>query len=304
MILIAEQLLNGLQYGVMLFVLAAGLTLIFGIMGIINLAHGSLYMIGAFAGVWVAGETGSFWLGLPAALGCAALAGVAIEWLVCRRLYARDHLDQVLATFALILVFNELIVMIFGRQPMLAAMPQSLSRTVELLPDLYYPAYRLMIIFAGLAVACGLFLFINRTRVGMLIRAGASDREMVRALGVDIRLLYTAVFALGALMAGLAGYLSAPLFSVQVGMGERILLSTFVVVVVGGVGSIRGAFVAGIALGVFDTSLRAFAPGALKLVMNGPDADALGAGLASMGIYLIMALVLLVKPRGLFPASL
>lgn len=303
MILFLEQLLNGLQYGVMLFLLAAGLTLIFGIMGVINLAHGSLYMVGAYAGTWVATQTGSYWLGLPAALGAAALTGFAIEALVIRRLYARDHLDQVLATFALILTFNQLIVLGFGRQPVFTLMPPALSGSVELIPGLYYPPYRLLIIAAGLLVAVGLYLLINRTRIGMLVRAGATNRDMVRALGVDIRLLYTVVFGLGALLAGLAGYMAGPIAAVQVGMGEQILLATFVVVVVGGVGSIKGAFVAGIALGIVDTMLRAFLPGLLRSVMPASEADALGIGIASMGIYLLMALVLLVRPKGLFAAG-
>jgi branched-chain amino acid transport system permease protein len=303
MILILEQLLNGLQFGVMLFLLAAGLTLIFGIMGVINLAHGSLYMVGAYAGTYVATETGSFWLGLPAALGAAALTGFAIEALVVRRLYARDHLDQVLATFALILIFNQLIVLGFGRQPVFTALPSGFGGSVELLPGLPYPTYRLLIIATGLSVALGLYLLINRTRIGMLVRAGATNRDMVRALGVDIRLLYTVVFGLGALLAGLAGYMAGPISAVQVGMGEQILLATFVVVVVGGVGSIKGAFVAGIALGVVDTMLRAFLPGLLRLVMAPSDADAIGLGVASMGIYLLMALVLLVRPKGLFAAG-
>ncbi|MDR5653590.1 branched-chain amino acid ABC transporter permease [Ruixingdingia sedimenti] len=303
MILILEQLLNGLQYGVMLFLLAAGLTLIFGIMGVINLAHGSLYMVGAYAGTWVAAETGSFWLGLPAALGAAALTGFAVEALVVRRLYARDHLDQVLATFALILTFNQVIVLLFGRQPVFTQMPAAFSGSVQLLPGLYYPTYRLLIILVGLLVAVGLWALINRTRVGMLVRAGATNRDMVRALGVDIRLLYTIVFGLGALLAGLAGYMAGPILAVQVGMGEQILLATFVVVVIGGVGSIKGAFVAGLALGVVDTMLRAFLPGLLRQVMPPSDADAVGIGVASMGIYLVMAVVLLVRPRGLFAAG-
>ena len=264
MILLIEQLLNGLQYGVMLFLLAAGLTLIFGIMGVINLAHGSLFMVGAYAGTYVAGITGSFWIGLPAALLAAAVTGFLVEALVIRRLYARDHLDQVLATFALILIFNQLITLIFGRQPVFTLLPDAFSGSVELLPGLPYPTYRLLIIATGLLVAGGLYLLINRTRVGMLVRAGASNRDMVRALGVDIRLLYTVVFGLGALLAGLAGYMTGPISSVQVGMGEQILLATFVVVVVGGVGSIKGAFVAGIGLGVIDTMLRAFLPGMLR----------------------------------------
>lgn len=300
MILLVEQLLNGLQYGVMLFLLAAGLTLIFGIMGVINLAHGSLFMVGAYAGTYVAGITGSFWLGLPAALLAAAITGFLVEALVVRRLYARDHLDQVLATFALILIFNQLITLGFGRQPVFTPLPDAFSGSVELLPGLPYPTYRLLIIATGLLVAGGLYLLINRTRVGMLVRAGATNRDMVRALGVDIRLLYTVVFGLGALLAGLAGYMTGPISSVQVGMGEQILLATFVVVVVGGVGSIKGAFVAGIALGIVDTMLRAFLPGLLRQVMAPSDADAIGLGIASMGIYLLMALVLLVRPKGLF----
>ncbi|MFN4124336.1 branched-chain amino acid ABC transporter permease [Pannonibacter indicus] len=303
MILVLEQLLNGLQYGVMLFLLAAGLTLIFGIMGVINLAHGSLYMVGAYAGTWVAGETGSFWLGIPAALGAAALTGLAIEALVIRKLYSRDHLDQVLATFALILMFNQIIVMLFGRSPVFTLLPSGFDGSVELLPGLYYPPYRLLIIGTGLLVAVGLYFLINRTRIGMLVRAGSTNREMVRALGVDIRLLYTVVFGFGALLAGLAGYMAGPILAVQVGMGEQILLATFVVVVIGGVGSIRGAFVAGISLGVIDTCLRAFLPGLLRNFMAGPEADALGTGISSMGIYLLMALVLLVRPKGLFAAG-
>ncbi|MGB3280144.1 MAG: branched-chain amino acid ABC transporter permease, partial [Pseudorhodobacter sp.] len=215
-------------------------------------------------------------------------------------LYARDHLDQVLATFALILMFNQLITIIFGRQPVFTPLPDAFSGSIELLPGLPYPTYRLLIIATGLLVAAGLYLLINRTRVGMLVRAGATNRDMVRALGVDIRLLYTVVFGLGALLAGLAGYMTGPISSVQVGMGEQILLATFVVVVVGGVGSVRGAFVAGILLGVVDTMLRAFLPGMLRQIMAPSDADAIGLGIASMGIYLLMALVLLVRPKGLF----
>lgn len=300
MTLFLEQLLNGVQFGVMLFLLAAGLTLIFGIMGVINLAHGSIYMIGAYAGTWVAAETGSFWLGIPAALAAAAIAGIAIEFLVVRRLYTRDHLDQVLATFALILIFNQTITILFGRQPLFVSMPPVLDGSVELLPGLFYPVYRLAIIAVGLLVAAGLYILINRTRIGMLVRAGSTNREMVRALGVDVRLLYTLVFGLGALLAGLAGFMAGPILAVQVGMGEQILITTFVVVVIGGVGSIRGAFFASLVLGVVDTSLRAYLPGLLRHVMVGPEADALGAGISSMGIYLLMALVLLVRPKGLF----
>lgn len=303
MTLVLEQLLNGLQFGVMLFLLAAGLTLIFGIMGVINLAHGSLYMVGAYAAAFAAAQTGSFILAVLAGLSAAALVGMAMELLVLRRLYARDHLDQVLATFALILIFNQSVTILFGRQPLFVSIPPALNGSVTLLPGLVYPVYRLAIIAVGLAVALGLYLLINRTRIGMLVRAGATHREMVRALGVDIGLLYTAVFGLGALLAGLAGLMAGPILAVQVGMGEQILIMTFVVVVIGGVGSVRGAFLGALIVGLVDTSLRAFLPGLLRQVMTGSEADALGAGLASMGIYLLMAIVLLVRPKGLFPAN-
>ena len=302
MILLFEQLLNGLQYGVTLFLLAAGLTLIFGIMGVINLAHGALYMVGAFVGAWVAIQTGTFWGGLLAGLAASALAGMLMELGVMRRLYARDHLDQVLATFALILIFNQSTVLIFGRQPLFTSVPDLFAGSIEILPGLPYPTYRLFVIVVGLAVALGLYLLINKTRIGMLVRAGATNRQMVRALGVNIQGLYTVVFALGALLAGLAGVMASPIISVQVGMGDEIILATFVVVVIGGVGSVKGAFVAGIVLGMFDTMLRAFLPGLLQQIMPGSEAQALGVGISSMGIYLMMALVLLVRPRGLFAA--
>ncbi|MCP4565371.1 MAG: branched-chain amino acid ABC transporter permease [Bosea sp.] len=303
MTLVLEQLLNGLQFGVMLFLLAAGLTLIFGIMGVINLAHGSLYMVGAYAAAFAAAQTGSVIIAIIAGLAAAALVGMAMELFVLRRLYARDHLDQVLATFALILIFNQSVTLLFGRQPLFVSVPSVLNGSVELLPGLSYPIYRLLIIAVGLLVALGLYLLINRTRIGMLVRAGATHREMVRALGVDIRLLYTAVFGLGALLAGLAGLMAGPILAVQVGMGEQILIMTFVVVVIGGVGSIRGAFFGALLVGLVDTVLRAFLPGLLRQVMTGSEADALGAGLASMGIYMLMAVVLLVRPKGLFPAN-
>ena len=303
MILLFEQLLNGLQYGVTLFLLAAGLTLIFGIMGVINLAHGALYMVGAFAASWVVVQTGSFWAGLLAGLLVSAIAGIVVELGVMRRLYARDHLDQVLATFALILIFNQTTVLIFGRQPLFTSLPEAFAGSVEIVPGLPYPVYRLFVIAVGLAVALGLYLLINKTRIGMLVRAGATNRQMVRALGVNIRGLYTAVFALGALLAGLAGVMASPIVSVQVGMGDEIILATFVVVVIGGVGSVKGAFVAAIVLGMSDTMLRAFLPGLLQQVMPGSEAQALGVGISSMGIYLMMALVLLIRPRGLFAAG-
>jgi branched-chain amino acid transport system permease protein len=302
MALLLEQLLNGVQLGVMLFLLAAGLTLVFGIMGVINLAHGSLYMVGAFASAFVAAQTGSFLLALLAGLGAAALCGMAVEYVVLRRLYARDHLDQVLATFGLILFFNQGMVLLFGRQPLFVDIPPLLQGAVEIIPGVPYPAYRIAIIGVGLLVGLGLWFLLQKTRVGMLVRAGATHRDMVRALGVDVRLLYTLVFGLGALLAGLAGLMAGPVFSVQVGMGEQILIQTFVVIVIGGLGSVRGAVAGALVVGLVDTLLRAFLPSALRTVMQGADADALAAGLASMGIYVLMALVLLVRPRGLFPA--
>jgi branched-chain amino acid transport system permease protein len=300
MILVLEQLLNGIQFGVMLFLMAAGLTLIFGIMGVINLAHGSLYMVGAYVAALVAAKTASFPLALLAGLAATALVGMAMEFIVIRRLYARDHLDQVLATFALILIFNQIVTMAFGRQPLFVSIPPWLDHSIELTPGLNYPAYRLAIIAVGLAVGAGLYALINHTRIGMLVRAGATNREMVRALGVDVRLLYTIIFGLGALLSGLAGIMAGPILAVQVGMGEQILIITFVVVVIGGMGSVRGAFFGALLVGIVDTSLRAFLPGLLRQTMAGPEADALGAGLSSMGVYVLMALVLLIRPKGLF----
>jgi branched-chain amino acid transport system permease protein len=300
MALVLEQALNGLQLGVTLFLLAAGLTLVFGIMGVINLAHGSLYMVGAYAAAFAAKLTGSFLLAIPAGLAAAALTGMAIELFVVRKLYARDHLDQVLATFGLILFFNQSIILLFGRQPMFVQIPPALSGAVDL--GLFaYPVYRLCIIAAGLLTAGGLFWLIQRTRLGMLVRAGATHRDMVQALGVDIRLLYTIVFGLGALLAGFAGLMAGPLLSVQVGMGEQILILTFVVVVIGGLGSVAGAFWGALLVGVVDTGLRAFLPQLMRLMMNNSEADALAAGVSAMGIYLVMAIVLLVRPKGLFP---
>jgi branched-chain amino acid transport system permease protein len=300
MTLIIEQLVNSLQFGVMLFLLAAGLTLIFGIMGVINLAHGSLYMVGAYATAITVAKTGSFLLAVPAGLAAAAATGMVVELLVVRRLYARDHLDQVLATFGLIMFFNQAMTMIFGRQPLFVPIPPFLNETVQLVPGLTYPVYRLAVIAVGLAVALGLYWLIGKTRIGMLVRAGATHRDMVRALGVDVRLLYTGVFGLGALLAGLAGLMAGPIIAVQVGMGEQILILTFVVVVISGVGSVRGAFFGALIIGIVDTMLHAFLPGALKTIMNASDADALGGGLSSMGVYFLMAIVLLVRPRGLF----
>ena len=298
--LFAEQLLNGLQFGVMLFVMAAGLTLVFGVMGLINLAHGSLYMLGAFACAAVAAATGSFMLGLAASLAAAAIAGVLVEVLIIRHLYARDHLDQVIATFALILVFTEGTRWAFGSFPLYLTLPDALSGSVALPGGITYPLFRLLIIGVGLAIAAGLFLLVNRTRLGMRIRAGESDREMIAALGVDIGKLYTIVFALGAALAGLAGALVGSVQAVQIGMGEPVLILAFVVIVVGGIGSITGAFIGAVLVGLTDTLGRFLLPQAFGLIMDASSATSVGSALASMLIYVLMALVLVFKPTGLF----
>ncbi len=302
MTLLAEQLLNGLQLGVMLFLMAAGLTLVFGIMGLINLAHGSFFMIGAFAAAWVGDRTGSFLLAVPAGLAAAAAAGIAVEMGVIRHLYARSHMDQVLATFGLIMFFDELMAILFGRTPLLASVPAVLRGSVDIVPGVPYPVFRLTIIVMGVVAAAALWWLIGHTRLGMLVRAGATNREMVRALGVNIALLYTAVFGLGAMLAGLAGLLTGPILSVQVGMGDSILITTFVVIVVGGVGSVRGALAGAMLVGMVDTLTRAYLPTLLQGLMHASTADQLAGGLSSMAIFILMAVVLLVRPRGLFPA--
>ena len=298
--LVVEQILNGLQYGVMLFLMSAGLTLVFGVMGLINLAHGSLYMIGAFVCAVAAATTGSFWLGLAAALTAAAIAGVLVEVIVIRRLYRRDHLDQVLATFALILVFSEGARWVFGSFPLFLDPPDALSSTISLPGGVDYSAYRAALIVFGLAIAVGLLLLINRTRLGVQIRAGEADREMIAALGVDIDKLYTIVFALGAALAGLAGALVGAIQSVQVGMGEPVLILAFVVIVIGGIGSIEGALISSLLVGLADTLGRAMLPTFFGLFMAPSDATAVGASLASMLIYILMAIVLIFRPEGLF----
>jgi branched-chain amino acid transport system permease protein len=300
-LLILEQVLNGLQLGVMLFLMAAGLTLVLGIMDFVNLAHGSLYMVGAFVGATVARWSGSWWIGLVVALPATALVGMAVEVVALRKLYARDHMDQVLATFGLILFFNELAKILWGPQPLFLDVPPGLSGTVEMIPGAPYPAFRLAIIAAGLVVAAFLYVLITRTRLGMHIRAGASDREMAGALGVNIRLLFTLVFGLGALLAGLAGIMAGPLYAVEVGMGENILILTFVVIVIGGIGSIKGALVGALLVGLADTLGRAFLPPLFKLFLEASAADAVAASLSSIAIYLLMATVLALRPRGLFP---
>jgi branched-chain amino acid transport system permease protein len=301
-VLLLVQGLNGLQLGVMLFLMAAGLTLIFGIMNIVNLAHGSLYMVGAYLAVAFQEWTGSYLLAILLALPATALVGITVEAVAIRRLYTRDHLDQVLATFGLILFFNELVRILGGKAARYMALPAALSGHVQLVPGARYPVYRLVVVAVGLLVALFLYGLITRTRLGMLIRAGASNRQMVAALGVNIRLLYTLVFGLGAALAGLAGLMTGPLVSIESGMGEPVLILTFVVIVIGGIGSIRGALVAAILVGLVDTMGRAFLPPALGTVLPPQAANQAGPALASMLIYVLMAGVLAFRPEGLFPA--
>ena len=301
-LLIIEQVLNGLQFGVMLFLMAAGLTLIFGVMGLINLAHGSLYMVGAFVAATVSVATGSFVLALMAALAAAALAGALVEIVVIRRLYRAAHLDQVLATFALILIFSEGTRWLFGSFPLFLDIPSYLSGPISLPGGILYPRYRLALIGIGLVVALGLWWLTARTRIGIQIRAGENDREMIAVLGVDISKLYTLVFALGAALAGLAGALVGAIQSVQVGMGEPVLILAFVVIVIGGIGSIKGAFVGAILVGLTDTLGGIFLPELFKLFMEAGAATQTGSALASMSVYVLMSAVLIWRPTGLFGA--
>ncbi|MCS6853451.1 MAG: branched-chain amino acid ABC transporter permease [Elioraea sp.] len=301
--LLLEQTLNGLTLGVMLFLLAAGLTLIFGVMDVINLAHGSLYMAGAFASATVTARTGSFAAGTLAGIVVGAAFALLLELALIRRLYARAHLDQVLATFAVILIANETVKILFGPQPIFAAPPPALAGSVELLPGVPYPAYRLAIIAAGLVSALFLWWLIGRTRLGMLIRAGTTHRRLVQGLGVNIEVLFAFVFAIGGALAGLAGAMAGPILAVQVGMGEQILILAFVVVVIGGLGSVRGALLASLLVGLTDTLSRALLPSVMRHVLPPAAADQVAANLASVAVYLLMAAVLAIRPRGLFPAQ-
>ncbi len=300
--LILENLLNGLQFGLMLFLLAAGLTLVFGIMDFINLAHGSLYMAGAYFAATFTALTGSFWLGLLLAVAATAVFGVLLEMSVLRRLYGRDHLSQVLATFALILIFNEGARMIWGAQPLMLNTPAALAQPLELLPGFHYSAFRLFIIVAGIAVAALLYAIVVKTRLGMLVRAGASNREMATAMGINIKLVFTLLFAFGAALCAVAGALLGSMLAVQVGMGESILILAFVVVVIGGIGSVRGALVGALLVGVVDTASRTLLPVFLRTVMPSELASSVGPAIASILIYVLMAAVLFFKPQGLFPA--
>jgi branched-chain amino acid transport system permease protein len=295
------QTLNGLQFGILLFFIAAGLTLVFGVMDFINLAHGVQYMIGAYLAAMFTALTGNFFFGLLLALPTALLFGLLLEFLIFRHLYARDHLDQVLATFGIIIFLNQAVKVVWGAAPLSVPVPEILSGTVVLMDGLLYPVYRLALIGSGLAIALLLYILVSYTRIGMLVRAGASNAPMVSALGVDISKLFMIVFGFGAMLAGFAGAMVAPILSVEPGMGDNLLILTFVVIVIGGIGSIRGAFIAALAVGLVDTLGRIFGPFLLRLIMDPSAASQTGRALAPMLIYILMAAVLFFRPAGLFP---
>ena len=302
MLLVIEQFLNGLQFGLLLFLLAAGLTLVFGIMDLVNLAHGSLYMLGAYFAATFTTLTGSFLGGVVLALAATLVVGMGVEVIAMRRLYGRDHLDHVLGTFGLILFFNELVRLVWGPAGINLTLPPWLNTAVQILPGIYYSMYRLSIIVVALAVAFCLYLVIMRTRIGMLIRAGASNREMTGALGINIKVLYTFVFGVGAALAGLAGLMQAAILTAQIGMGENILILAFVVIVIGGIGSIRGALVGAILVGCIDTLGRTLLQQLFREFLPPQWASAAGPAIASIAVYLFMAVVLALKPQGLFPS--
>jgi branched-chain amino acid transport system permease protein len=295
------QLVNGLQLGLLLFMVAAGLTLVFGILDFVNLAHASLYMVGAMICASLSFVVGGFLPALILALPLTALVGLAIERSVARRLYSRGHLDHVLATFGLILVLNTSAHLIWGPNGIPIALPDYLKGQIVFSESLILPRYRLVIIATGLLSALGLFWLVTRTRLGMLIRAGASNRKMVAALGINIEMLFTLVFSLGAVLAGLAGMLIAPITEASLGMGNTIIITAFVVIIVGGIGSIKGSFIAALLIGLIDTMGRSFLDVALTLVMSSNAAENSAPAIASMLIYILMAIVLAVKPQGLFP---
>ena len=301
--LVIIQVLNGLQFGVLLFLIAAGLTLVFGVMDFINLAHGVQYMLGAYLAVMFYGVFDNFLPALAMALVAALLFGLVLEFLVFRHLYGRDHLDQVMATFGIILFLNHAVRVVWGAAPLTLPVPDAFSGSVVLMDGLLYPVWRIVIIAAGLAVALGLYLLVGHTRLGMLVRAGATNARMVSALGVNIERLFMIVFGFGTMLAGFAGIMIAPILSVEPGMGDNILILAFVVIVIGGIGSIRGAFVAALLIGLVDTLGRSFSVDILRLMMAPSPARMVGPAIASMSIYLLMAIVLYFRPAGLFPTK-
>ena len=298
--LLIAQVVNGVQLGLLLFLIAAGLTLVFGIMDLVNLAHGAFYMLGAFIGATVAGWTGSLLLGVLLALPATALIALVVEVGVIHRLYRRGHLDQVLATFGLILCFDAATLYLWGPAGLALALPEALAGRVGI-GAVELPVWRLVIIGAGLLAAGGLWFLITKTRIGMQIRAGASDRVMAEALGIRVGVIFSLVFALGAALAGLAGLLITPVTEASVGMGNDIIITAFVVIIIGGIGSVVGSFVAAIVVGLVDTLGRSFLDGLFLLVLPGEAAETAGPAVASMLIYILMAAILAVRPAGLFP---
>jgi branched-chain amino acid transport system permease protein len=295
------QILNGLQLGVLLFLIAAGLTLVFGVMDFINLAHGVQYMLGAYLAVAFYGLVGNFFFALVLALAASLLFGLLLEFLVFRHLYDRDHLDQVIATFGIILFLNHAVRVVWGAAPLTLPVPEFFTGSIVLTSGLLYPVWRLVIIASGLAIAAGLYVLVTYTRIGMLVRAGATNARMVSALGVNIERLFMIVFGFGTMLAGFAGIMIAPIISVEPGMGDNILILAFVVIVIGGIGSIRGAFIAALLIGLVDTLGRSFSVDILRLMMGPSPARMTGPAIASMLIYVLMAVVLYVRPAGLFP---
>ncbi|MEY3782168.1 MAG: hypothetical protein RIS97_346 [Pseudomonadota bacterium] len=279
------QLLNSVQYGLLLFMLAAGLTLIFGIMGVVNLAHGSFYMLGAYLAYWLSTLLGSLTLAIVVGIALAVLFGLALEWLLFRHFYERDHLDQVLLTFGLIYIFEELRSILWGDDVHGVTIPEALSASIPLTDNLSYPVYRLFMSAVCVALALALYWLIAKTRLGMKIRAGAFNRDMTEALGINIKLIHAVVFALGVGLAAVAGILSAPISSVYPNMGSQVLIMCFVVVVIGGIGSVRGALIAALLVGLVDTFGKVLLP-----------------SMSGMLVYMLMAAVLLWKPEGLFKA--
>ncbi len=301
--LLLEQIFNGLQSGVTLFLIAAGLTLILGVMNFVFLAHGAQVMIGAYAAASLISITGNFYVAALAAIPITFLCGYVLEYLLIRHLYQRDHMDQVLATFGLILFFNELIRIGFGPAALFSNLPPSLSGFVYILPDSPYPVYRLLVIGVGLVCAAGIYYLVTRTKIGAMVRAGASNESMAAALGVNIRLLRRFIFSAGACFAGIAGIMLGPLTAVEPGMGEPLLILSLVVIIIGGLGSVHGAFIAAVVVGIVDTLGRVVLPLLLRSVMEQSAADGAGPALASMMVYLLMTVVLVFKPTGLFPAK-
>lgn len=300
--LLIAQLMNGLQLGLLLFLLASGLTLIFGIMDFINLSHGSFYMLGAYFCGSIVAYSGSFLLGVVLGLVGVFLVGALIEWVIVRKLYQADHLDHVLVTFGLILIFDTLVHLIWGASGQAIPLPAALNGQITL-GSIELPVYRLVIIVAGLLVAAGLYFLVSKTRLGMLIRAGASNRTMVEALGVNINRLFLIVFALGAAMAGLAGMLIAPITEATIGMGNDIIIIAFVVVIIGGIGSVKGAFYAAMIVGLIDTLSRSYLDVLLGYVMPENYAATVAPALSAMLVYILMAAVLAFRPQGLFPPA-